>query len=184
MDDETDKGKRNWADEEVDDEDAKDVELDEDFEADGIESSVQPQASSFVSSVVARVKKVGTSHSEGLAIKALSDAVVKIDRENQILRKLVHNQTIKSAAALDMAAHNQLEIGEVRAVASHANRQYSKQLLDFSGDQMPERTREAEADPRAHLINIIHQFFDLPDVTGEHIMNVHFLGRTRNMVAR
>jgi hypothetical protein len=180
-----DEGKRNWADdEEVDDEDAKDVELDEDFEADGIESSVQPQSSSYVSSVVARVKKVGTTDSEGLAIKALSDAVVKIDRENQLLRKLVHNQTIKSAAALDMAAHNQIEIGEVRAVASHANRQYSKQLLEFSGDQMPERTREAEADARAHLINIIHQFFDLPDVSAEHIMNVHFLGRTQNMVAR
>jgi hypothetical protein len=186
MDDETEvnKGKSNWADE-VDDEDAKDVKLDEDFEANGVEHpNVQPQASSFVSSVVARVKKVGTSDSEGMAIKALSDAVVKIDRENQILRKLVHSTTIKSAAALDMAAHNQIEIGEVRAIASHANRQYSKQLLEFSGDQLPERTREAEADPRAHLIGIIHQYFDLPDVTGEHIMNVHFLGRTRNMVAR
>jgi hypothetical protein len=183
MEDESDKGKLSWADE-VDDDDAKEVELDEDFEADGIESSVQPQSSSYVSSVVARVKKVGTSDSEGLAIKALSDAVVKIDRESQLLRKLVHNQAIKSAAALDMAAHNRLEIGEVRAIASHANRQYSKQLLEFSGDQMPERTRDAEADARAHLLNIIHQFFDLPEVSAEHIVNVHFLGRTRNMVAR
>jgi hypothetical protein len=183
MEDESDKGKLSWADE-VDDDDAKEVELDEDFEADSIESNVQPQSSSYVTSVVARVKKVGTSDSEGLAIKALSDAVVKIDRENQLLRKLVHNQAIKSAAAMDMAAHNQVEIGEVRAVASHANRQYSKQLLEFSGDQMPERTKEAEADARAHLLTIIHQFFDLPEVSAEHIMNVHFLGRSNNMVAR
>jgi hypothetical protein len=49
---------------------------------------------------------------------------------------------------------------------------------------LPERTREAESDPRAHLIGIIHQYFDLPDVTSEHIMNVHFLGRTRNIIAR
>jgi hypothetical protein len=186
MDEETEanKSKSNWADK-VDDEDAKDVELDEDFEAKGVEHpSIQPQASSFVASVVARVKKVGTSDSEGMAIKALSDSVVKLDRENQSLRKLVHSTTIKTAAALDMAAHNQIKIGEVRAIASHANRQYSKQLLEFSGDGLPERTREAEADPRAHLIGIIHQYFDLPDVTEEHIMNVHFLGRTRNIVAR
>jgi hypothetical protein len=186
MDEETEanKSKSNWADK-VDDEDAKDVELDEDFEAKGVEHpSIQPQASSFVASVVARVKKVGTSDSEGMAIKALSDSVVKLDRENQSLRKLVHSKTIKTAAALDMAAHNQIKIGEVRAIASHANRQYSKQLLEFSGDGLPERTREAEADPRAHLIGIIHQYFDLPDVTEEHIMNVHFLGRTRNIVAR
>jgi hypothetical protein len=172
-----------WADE-VDDDDAKEVELDEDFEAAGMESSEQPPSSAYVSSVVARVKKVGKSDSEGQAIKALSDAVVKMDREGQLFRKMLANQSIKAAAALDMAAHNRLEIGEVRAIASHANRQYSKQLLEFTGDQLPERTREAEADPRAHLLTIIHQFFALPEVSAEHIVNVHFLGRTRNLVAR
>jgi hypothetical protein len=178
------KTKSNWADE-VDDEDAKDVELDEEFEADAVEHpSIHQQASPFVASVVAKVKKVGTSDSEGMAIKALSNAVVKLDRENQTIRKLVHSTTIKSAAALDMAAHNQIEISDVRAIALHANRRYSKQLLEFSGDGLLERTSEANADPTAHLVGIIHQYFDLPDVTGEHIMNVHFLGRTRNMVAR
>jgi hypothetical protein len=103
-----------WADE-VDDDDAKEVELDEDFEAAGMESSEQPPSSSYVSSVVARVKKVGKSDSEGQAIKALSDAVVKMDREGQLFRKMLANQSIKAAAALDMAAHNRLEIGEVRA---------------------------------------------------------------------
>jgi hypothetical protein len=188
MDEETEanksKLKSNWADE-VDDEDTKDVELDDEFEADAVERpSIQPQASPFVASVVAKVKKVGTSDSEGMAIKALSDAVVKLDRENHILRKLVRSTSIKSAAALDMAAHNQIEISDVRAIASHANRQYSKQLLEFSGDGLPERTSDTNADPRAYLIGIIHQYFELPDVTGEHIMNLHFLGRTRNMVAR
>jgi hypothetical protein len=68
-----------------------------------------------VSSVKTGLERTKTD--EKATVKFLAEAMIKLERENQTLERVVFNNTLKITAALDLAADNKVELQDVRRVA-------------------------------------------------------------------
>jgi hypothetical protein len=90
---------------------------------------------------------------------------------------------LKGQAALDPAVHNKIEPREVKALAVDATRQYSKQVIELTGDGLPIRTPEAEKAPKNHAIEIFEDFF-LLGVSVDNIAVTHFKSNWNEMFIR
>lgn len=141
---------------------------------------IQNPNSVYSSHVATKLDKTRT---DGDVIKVLREALIKHDRDLKVIKLTMINNALKSQAALDLAAHNKLELREVKALAVDSKRQYSKQVLEISGDGLPDRDKTAKLNPKDHICWILKKYFKLKLTTG-HLALAHFIGSTKNLYLR
>jgi hypothetical protein len=124
--------------------------------------------------------KLEDTRTDGNVIKVLHEALIKHDKEMKVIKLTMINNGRKSQAALDLAAHNKIELREVKALAVDSARQYSQQVLEISGNGLPDRDRTAEQNPKDHICWIFHKYFELK-VTPDHLACAHFKGSTNHL---
>jgi hypothetical protein len=116
--------------------------------------------------------KLDSATSDADTIKIMREAIKSHERDLELFKKYMESTALKGQAALDLAAHK-IELREVKALAVDATRQYSKQVLELTGDGLPIRTPEAEKAPKTHATKIFEDFF-LLGVLVDNIAVAHF----------
>jgi hypothetical protein len=127
--------------------------------------------------------KLEVTRTDGDVINVLRDALIRHDKELKVIKLTMKNNALKSQAALDLAAHNKIELREVKALAVNLARQYSKQVLEISGNGLLEREIAAKQNPKDHICLIFGKFFELK-ITPDHLALAHFKGNTNHLYVR